>query len=173
MEDGMGVRVVEGSTSSRYVLDPYFPAIAIVGEEQDGNTYVGFYRGEYDLVELWINSYTGAVGQVILTGCRHYCVTEEPMAVPGARDGVLTVDMPLQNECEKLRVTCFSDGVLVRVVDGPPARHVRCGDVVFGVTSGGGLSEILLTSMTPEEAAHARSVLMGVGFEGDFEPMEE
>ena len=48
----MGVRILEGSTSSHYVLDDYFSAIAVIGEEQDAVSFVGFYRGDYDLVEL-------------------------------------------------------------------------------------------------------------------------
>lgn len=172
MEEEMGVRVLEGSASSRYVLDSYFPAIAIIGEEQDVVTFVGLYRGDYDLVELQVDPYTRAVKQVTLTGCRHYSMVDEPMVVPRSHDGIVAVDMPPQSECERLRVAHYLDGVSVQVLDEPPAVHVRCGSVVFGITLGGELSEILLTAMTSEEADHVRSVLMGEGLEGDFEPIE-
>ena len=164
--------MIEGGVSSRYVLDPYCEAIAVIGEEQDGVTFVGLYRGDYDLVELWVDPYTRAVKQVNLTGCRHYSLVDELMTIPRASDGIVAVDMATKNECEALRVTSYLDGVSVRVLEEPPAGHVRCGDVVFGIASGGELSGILLTAMSPEEARHARSVLMGEGLEGDFEPME-
>ena len=57
-------------------------------------------------------------------------------------------------------------------MDELPTDYVCCGSVIFGVTGAGELASIRLASMTPEEAAHARSVLMGEGLEGDFEPME-
>lgn len=168
----MGAWILEGGTGSHYVLDPYFPAIAIIGEEQDTVSFVGFYRGDYDLVELQVDPYTRAMRQVTLTGCRHYSVLDEPMAIPRARNGTVAVDMDPHNDCDALRVTCYRDGVLVRFLDELPTGYVRCGNVIFGVTDARDLASIHLASMTSEEAAHARSVLMGEGLEGDFEPME-
>lgn len=154
------------------MLDPYFPAIAVIGEKQDAVSFVGFYRGDYDLVELQVDPYTRAMRQVTLTCCRHYSVLGKPMAVPHARDGIVAVDMDPHNDCDALRVVCYRDGVLVRVLDELPTDYVRCGNVIFGVTDARDLASIHLASITPEEAVHARSVLMGEGLEGDFEPME-
>lgn len=166
----MGARALDGTTTSRYVSDGYFPAIALIGEVQDGNAFVGFCGGD-DLVELQIDPYTRIIKQVTVLISRHYSVIDERMAIPPARDGILQANMPPQNECPALCATAYRDGLSIRISESTPTSHVRCGDVVFGITSTGELSEILLTAMTREEADHARSVLMGEGFEELWEPV--
>ena len=166
----MGVRAIEGATVSRYVIDPYFPAIAVIGEEQDGNTFAGFCSGD-DLVELEIDPYTRTIKQVTVIVSSHYSVVDERMAIPLARDGILQANMPPQSERPALCAIAYRDGLSLRISESLPSSHIRCGDVVFGITSGGELSEILLTAMTHEEADHAWSVLAGEGFEEFWEPI--
>lgn len=112
----MGVRAIEGATTSRYVIDPYFPAIAVIGEEQDGVAFVGLYRGDYDLIELWIDPYTRTVKQVTVLIGWHYSMSDEAMIVPPARDAILQVNMLPRNERPALCAIVYRDGLSIRVL---------------------------------------------------------
>lgn len=166
----MGVRAIDGATTSHYVIDDYFPAIAVIGEEQDGNTFVGFCGGD-DLVELGVDPYTRTIKQVTVLIGWHYSMSDETMIVPPARDAILQVNMLPRNECPALCATVYRDGLSICVSASPASSYVRCGDVLFGITPAGELSEILFTAMTREGTDHARSVFTGEYFEDFWEPI--
>lgn len=140
----------------------------MIGEEQDGNTFVGFYGGD-DLVELQIDPYTRIVKQVTVLIGWHYSMSDETMIVPPARDAILQVNMLPRNECPALCATVYRDGLSICVSASPASSYVRCGDVLFGITPAGELSEILFTAMTREGTDHARSVFTGEYFEDFWE----
>ena len=69
--------------------------------------------------------------------------------IPDAEEGIVVVDMPKHVDCTDLWVTVFDDGLTIRVVDKLPVRHVRMGNVMFGVSADDDLTSILLTGMSP------------------------
>ena len=167
----MSIGTTEGKTGTIYKTEDFFAATAILGKELDFVRFVTMYR-EDDVIELQLDPDVMAVSQVTLTNCRHFDDRAEAMPIPDAEEGIVVVDMPKHVDCTDLWVTVFDDGLTIRVVDKLPVRHVRMGNVMFGVSADDDLTSILLTSMSPEEISHARAELSGEGYGDVWTPVE-
>ena len=146
----MSIGTTEGKTGTIYIYktEDFFDAIAVLGKELDFVRFVTMYR-EDDVIELQLDPETMAVSQITLTNCRHFDDRAEAMPIPDAVEGIVVVDMPKHVDCTDLWVTVFDDGLTIRVVDKLPVRHVRMGNVMFGVSADDDLTSILLTGMSP------------------------
>ena len=167
----MSIGTTEGKTGTIYKTEDFFAATAILGKELDFVRFVTMYR-EDDVIELQLDPDVMAVSQVTLTNCRHFDDRAEAMPIPDAEEGIVVVDMPKHVDCTDLWVTVFDDGLTIRVVDKLPVRHVRMGNVMFGVSADDDLTSILLTNMSTEEVAHAHAELSGEGYDDVWTPAE-
>lgn len=144
-----------GHTTSSYLLDDYFPVIATIEKGQDYVHFVGLHHND-DLAELQVDPESSRILQVTVTAAHHFASHDGRLAVPAAGEGIVAVGPPGHVDCEGLGLDVYDDGIAIDLSTTPAARHVRMGDVVFGVAADGELADILLTRMSPKEVVHAR-----------------
>ncbi len=155
----MPVKVVEQKTTSRFVADDYIPALVVIGDERDCVDFIGWYRGDTDLLELQVDPSSGAVCQVTLTLGAHSVFAGGALEVPEAQEGLLVPAWPREFLTDTMCVSVYDDGVSIRLSAKLPARYVRSGDVIFGIAADEELTDILLVRLTAEQVAHTANLL--------------
>lgn len=156
----MEANIIECTTESHYVEDPYLPASVIIGEQEClGVHFIGYYRGDVGLVELQTVHGEGTVCQVTITLCDWFGIAEGAMPVPDATEGLYIAGGSRTIETGSLFATCYEDGIDVQLTDKIPMRYVRSGDVILGVAADGEVCQVLLANLSPEEAGHTRQLL--------------
>lgn len=151
--------IIKYHTESHFVLDPYFPAMAIIGEECDFVEFVGYHRSDRGLIELQTVRGEGTICQVTLTICDWFDVRRGAMAIPDAVEGLLAIEANRRIESDALFVTAYDDGLDICLTGKIPMSYVRSGDVFIGVSADGEVCRVLLANLTAEEAEHARRLL--------------
>lgn len=139
--------------------EDYFPLKVRFTEEED-TLSCGFYFEDSDLAELEIDRESHKLVGLQIVLANHYQIVDTTITLPKATEiGELQMDLPSRTDCSTFNVKIYNDGISIILSENIAKYYLRFGKVLFGLSDGDDLVNIIAADMSEKEIEHVKREL--------------
>lgn len=111
------------------------------------------------MFEFSVDSKSKELKRFSLTLCNHYSIESGNIEEPEFFDGAMVIIGPDKTECDTFQVKVYDNGVLIAVSPSPATKHLKCGQLIFGLTNSDELVSLYIIGLSTSEINHIKNEL--------------
>lgn len=147
------------SINSTFIQEEFFPAIVEFSSEELNNQFLEFNYKDTDMFELSVTPTSKELKRFTLTLCNHFSVLDEYLSLPDYESGNLIISGPNKTECTTFSVIIFNDGLQITTSNECATIHLKCGQLIFGLTTLGEVTTVYICDLDSAEIEHVKKEL--------------
>ncbi len=146
-------------SSSVFIAEEYFPIIIEFSKEELNNHFIEFSYQDTDMFEFSVDPESKDLKRFSLTLCNHYSIETGKIKKPASLDSSIAITGPEKMECDTFVVKVYEDGILIEISTNPATKHLRCGQLIFGLTDSDELVTLHIMDLSSSDISHIKKEL--------------
>ena len=150
------IKVVLSNNGSHIKNEDYFPLSILYDTMTEEVRHAGFYKDDDDLLEIAVAKDSGEIKTIQITICHHYSVMDscfDYSDIELAEDDVC-FQLPDHIECPGFNMIIYKNSIVIKLANITPVKHIKCGQVLFGIDDANNIGLLVVTSMTESDIDH-------------------
>ncbi len=146
--------------SSAFVAEEYFPVIIEFSKEELNNHFIEFDYQDSDMFEFFVDKESNDLKRFSMTLCNHYTIETTNIKEPESINGSIAITGPEKTECDTFLAKVYNNGILIEIATNPVTKHLKCGQLIFGLTDSDELASLHIMNLSSSDINHIKKELM-------------
>ena len=155
------IKIKLTNNSSHIENEDYFSLRVVYESSTENIQHIGFYNSEEDLLELAVDKDSCLLQKLQMIICHHYSINDFPFDINSIdiKDEEIELKLQDHNECQSFYMHVYSNCAVITLSDTKASKHIKCGQILFGLNDADKIHSIIVTGLTKEDINHVKNEL--------------